>query len=70
MKRLIIPTLAGFALAAAATTMLWSRTADHPVGSASMVSSKEQHKPATANKLPLEEFEDMSLIYSRAPPKP
>jgi hypothetical protein len=70
MKRLIIATLAGFALAAAATTMLWSRTADHTVDSASTVLSKEQHKAAAVNKLPVEEFEDMSLVYSRAAPKP
>jgi hypothetical protein len=70
MKRFVIATLAGFALAAAATTMLWSRTADHTVASASTVSYKEQHNAAAVNKLPIEEFEDMSLVYSRAAPKP
>jgi hypothetical protein len=70
MKRLIIPLLAGFAFAAAATTMLWSHTAGHPVSSASTVSSKEGHQAAAVNKLPVEEFEDMSLVFSRTPPKP
>ena len=70
MKRLIIPVLAGFALAAAGTTMLWSRTSDHAVGSASTVSIKELHQAAAAvNKLPVEEFEDMSLVFSRAASK-
>ena len=65
MKRLIIPILAGFAFAAAGTTMLWSRTPSHAVGSASTISIQELHQAAAVNNLPAEEFEDMSLVFSR-----
>jgi ABC-type Fe3+-siderophore transport system permease subunit len=68
MKRLITAILAGFALAAAGTTILWSRTPDHAAAS-STISIKELHRAAAVNKLPIEEFEDMSLVFSRAASK-
>jgi hypothetical protein len=37
---LIVPMLAGFALAAASTNMLWSRTANHVVGQEARSQSK------------------------------
>jgi len=54
------------ALLAAATTMLRSHSAstDHPVAAANMMSPQTA---AGANKLPIEEFEDMSLVYSTVP---
>jgi hypothetical protein len=64
MKRLMISAVAGVALAAAATTMLRSGTHGRPL-SASTVSSTAQHNPPAASKLPVDEFEDMSLVYSR-----
>jgi len=70
MKRLIIPVLAGVVFAAAGITMLWSRTPSHAVGSASTVSIQELHQAAAVSKLPAEEFEDMSLVFSRAASKP
>jgi hypothetical protein len=50
--------------------MLWSRTPNHAVGSASTISIQELHQAAAVNKLPAEEFEDMSLVFSRAASKP
>ena len=54
MKRLMISGLAAVALLAAATTMLRSHSpsSDRPVGA--------------ADKLPTENFEDMSLVFSTA----
>ena len=68
MKRLNASILAVFALAATGTTMLWSRTANH--GSASIISIQQLHQTAAVNKLPFEEFDDMSLVFSRAASKP
>ena len=68
MKRLMISGFAAVALLAAATTMLWSHslsTGRH-VGAADMTSLQEHHTSADVNKLPIENFEDMSLVYSTA----
>jgi hypothetical protein len=68
MKRLMISGFAAIALLAAATTMLWSHTpsTDRTIGSAATASSQGPHTPAAVAKLPNEEFEDMSLVYSTA----
>jgi hypothetical protein len=68
MTRLIISTFAAVALIAAATTALWphSPSTARPVGSASMMSLQELHTSVSVNKLPIEDFEDMSLVYSTA----
>jgi hypothetical protein len=65
MKRLMISGFAAIALLAAATTMLWSHSAStsRPVAAANMMSSHA----AGVNKLPIEEFEDMSFVFSTAP---
>jgi len=47
--------------------MLWSRSpAIHraPVGPAGMMSLQELHAAAGVSKLPIEDFEDQSLVYS------
>lgn len=64
MKRLMISAFAAFALIAAATTMLRSHTAatSHAVESADLMSSRAA--APDVNKLPIEEFEDQSLVYS------
>ena len=69
MKRLIISGLAAVALLAAATTMLRSHSpsTDHTVGAVGKTSLQEPHTAAGVNKLPIEDFEDMSLVYSRKP---
>jgi hypothetical protein len=65
MKRLMISGFATLALLAAAATMLWSHAAStgHSIAAADKPS-----QTAAVNKLPIEEFEDMSLVYS-TPPK-
>ena len=66
MKLLIISGFGAVALLAVATTMLRSHSpsTNHPVATADTTSP-----PATAgaNKLPIEEFEDMSLVHSTVP---
>jgi hypothetical protein len=68
MKRLMISALAVVAFFAAATTVLLSHSSatNSAVASAGAMSVQELHG-ATANKLPIEEFEDQSLVYSTAP---
>ncbi len=67
MKRLIISAFVAVALFAAATTMLRSHTpaAGRAIGSADAMSLRELHTAPDVNKLPIEEFEDQSLVYSR-----
>jgi hypothetical protein len=62
MKRLLISGFAAVALLAAATTVLRSHSSStgRAVAAADIVSSRA---PAGV-KLPIEEFEDMSLVYS------
>jgi hypothetical protein len=67
MKRLMITAFAAVALLAAATTMLWSSSPSihrPPAGSAGMMSLQDLYAAAAVNKLPIEEFEDQSLVYS------
>jgi hypothetical protein len=66
MKRLMISGLAAVALLAAATTMLRSHSSstDRPAGAADMASLQQSRIAAGANKLPIENFEDMSLVFS------
>jgi hypothetical protein len=63
MKLLMISAFAAISLLAAATTILrsHSRSADHLVG---MPSLQEFQSATDVNKLPVEEFEDQSLVYS------
>jgi hypothetical protein len=63
MKRLMIPAFAAVALFAVATAMLRSHSTELPAGTAGMPSLQELHTAAGVNKLPIEEFEDMSLVY-------
>ena len=65
MKLLMISGFAAVALLAAATTMLRSHSpsTNHPVATADTTSPPAA---AGANKLPIEEFEDMSLAYPSA----
>jgi len=68
MKRLMISALAPAALIAAATTVLRSHSpsTDRPVGAADIASLQQSRIAAGANKLPTENFEDMSLVFSTA----
>jgi hypothetical protein len=64
----MISGLAAVALLAAATTMLWSHTPStgNPVGSVGLGTLQGPHTAAGVNKVPIEDFEDMSLVYSTA----
>jgi hypothetical protein len=64
MKRLMIYALAAVALFAVATTMTRSHTAaaDRAAASSLPVSATA----TDVNKLPIEDFEDQSLVYSKA----
>jgi hypothetical protein len=65
MKRLMISALAAVALLAAttATAMLYFPSTK-PSARTAMPSLHELHVAAGANKLPIENIEDMSLVYS------
>ena len=63
MKRLMIAAFAVVALIAAATTMLWSHSTKPSAATAAMPALQELHTAAGVNKLPIEEFEDQSLVY-------
>jgi len=68
MKRLMISTFATIALLAAATTMLLSHSAaiatSRPFVTADLMSLQDLQKAVDVNQLPIEEFEDLSLVYS------
>jgi len=68
MKRLMISGLAAAALLAAATTKprAHSASTDRPVGAADMASLQQSRIATGSNKLPTENFEDMSLVFSTA----
>ena len=64
MKRLMISAFAAVALLATATTMLRSHSssADRLAG---MRSSQDFHTTTDVGKLPIEDFDDQSLVYSK-----
>jgi hypothetical protein len=65
--RTIIGFVAVALLAAAATTAATMRShSPSAVLAAGMMSLQEPHTAAGVNKLPIEDFEDMSLVYSTA----
>ena len=68
MRRLMISAFAVVAFFAAATTVLRSHSSatNFAVGSAGAMSVQELHG-IDVNKLPIEDFEDQSLVYSTAP---
>jgi hypothetical protein len=65
MKRLMISAFAAVALIAAAAAVLRSHLPS-AVSAAGMTSVQEPHTAAGVNKLPIENFADMSLVYSTA----
>jgi hypothetical protein len=69
MKRLLISGSLVIALLAAASTMLRSHSpaTDRPFSASDMTSLHKSQTATSANKLPVEEFEDMSLIFSTGP---
>ena len=64
MKRLMISAVAAIALLAAATSMLRSHAPS--LGQrAGMMSLQELHKATDVNKLPIEDVDDQSLVFSK-----
>ncbi len=64
MKRLMISAVAAIALLTAATSMLRS----HPPSAgrlSGMMSLRELHTITDVNKLPIEDVDDQSLVYSK-----
>jgi hypothetical protein len=63
MKRLIISAISAIALLAAATSMLRSHSpsAARPAG----MSLQELHTTTDVNKLPIEDVDDQSLVFSK-----
>jgi hypothetical protein len=70
MNRLMISGFVAVALLAAAITMLPSKSllGYRAAATTGTASSQQRQTSTVANKLPIEEFEDMSLVFS-APPK-
>ena len=70
MNRLMISGFVAIVLLAAAITMLPSHSllGSRAAGTTGIASSQQRQTATAANKLPIEEFEDMSLVFS-APPK-
>jgi hypothetical protein len=66
MKLLVIGAFSAVVLLTAAAIMLWSQSPSiaRPVGPAGMLSLQELHATAGVNKLPIEDFEDQSLVYA------
>ena len=68
MNRLMISGFVAVALLAAATTLLRSHLLPgYAAATTGTASSKQHHGSTDVNKLPVEEFEDMSLVYPTAP---
>ena len=68
MNRLMIYALLAVAVLGTATTMLLSHSPSiaRPVGPVSMMKLQEIYAAAGVNRLPNEDFEDQSLVYSMA----
>jgi hypothetical protein len=66
MKRQLISAFVTIAVIAVAATMLRSQASDRPVEPAGLMTLQELHSGARVNKLPIEEFEDQSLVFSTA----
>jgi hypothetical protein len=67
MNRLMISGFVAVALLAAAITMLPSHALLGHRATTGMPSSQQAQASTVANKLPIEEFEDMSLVFSTPP---
>ena len=67
MKRLLISGSLVIALLAAAMLRSHSPATDRPFSASDMTSLHKSQTATSANKLPVEEFEDMSLIFSTGP---
>ena len=70
MKRLLISGFVAVALLAVATTLRsYSISSDRPLVTTGVALSKKSPASAGVTRIPIEEFEDMSLVFS-TPTKP
>ncbi|MBR1187793.1 hypothetical protein JQ634_11115 [Bradyrhizobium sp. AUGA SZCCT0240] len=69
MNRLMLSGFIAVAILAAAITMLPSHSlwGHRATGTTGLVSSPQHSSSTAANKLPIEEFEDMSMVFSHPP---
>ncbi len=67
MKGMMISGFTAVALLAIVTTMLWSHSspAGRSAGSTGVVSLQGVQNAPDVNKLPTEEFDDQSMVYSK-----
>jgi hypothetical protein len=69
MMRLMISSVAVVALIAVAAVMLRSPSPSIELSTAAMPSLQELHLMAGVHKLPVQDFEDQSLVYPTATKK-
>jgi hypothetical protein len=69
MKRLLISGFVAVALLAVATTMRSYSVSHGPTVTTGAALSKTSPASAGVSRLPIEEFEDMSLVFSKPPAK-
>ena len=69
MKRLLISGFVAVALLAVATTMRSYSISHGPTVTTGVALSKKSPASAGVTRLPIEEFEDMSLVFSTPPAK-
>jgi hypothetical protein len=62
MKRIVISSIAVIAVLAAATSVLWSHSLSR--NSTGTISPHEMHAKIGADKLPVQQFEDRSVVFS------
>ena len=69
MNRLMISGFIAVALLAFTITMLPSHSlwGHRATGTTGLASSQQRQAPTVANRLPIEQFEDMSFVFSHAP---
>ena len=67
MKGMMISGFTAIALLAIVTAMLWSHSspAGRSAGSMGAVSLQEVQNATDVNKLPTEEFDDQTMVYSK-----
>ena len=70
MKRLLISGFVVVALLAATTILRSHSTSDDRLVAMTTGKASAKKSPAGVTRLPVEEFEDMSLVFSAAAPHP
>jgi hypothetical protein len=61
--RLMMSTVAAFALIVVATSIMWPRAHLIELSTAAMPSLDELHRTASADRIPVQDIDDQSLLY-------